>query len=276
VRAVLAPLGLTATEPAGDRARARWASLRALVALTEELLEQHERLDLPGLLRELAVRAQARHPPVVQGVTLASLHAAKGLEWDAVFLVGLADGTLPISHVLGDSAEPQGLEEERRLLYVGVTRAREHLRLSWALSRTQGGRRNRRRSRFLAPLIPDASPASRVGRAGGATGAPSRRPTCRICDAPLLGVGATMLGRCETCPSEIDEELLAALREWRAETARAQSLPAFVVFSDNTLTAIAEQRPADTAALVAIPGIGATKLHRYGAEVIQLIRHHRR
>ena len=70
----------------------------------------------------------------------------------AVFLVGLADGTLPIAHVLGDDgsvADQAALEEERRLLYVGVTRAREHLQLSWALARNEGSRRTRRRSRFL-------------------------------------------------------------------------------------------------------------------------------
>ena len=82
-----------------------------------------------------------QHPPTVQGVTLASLHAAKGLEWDAVYLVGLVDGTLPIQHADGDDA---AIEEERRLLYVGVTRARRLLSLSWALSRQPGGGRRRR------------------------------------------------------------------------------------------------------------------------------------
>src|SRR5690606_12104179 len=90
-------------------------------------------LDLPALISELRLRADARHPPVVQGVTLASLHAAKGLEWDAVYLVGLADGTLPISHALAHGPDSEAVEEERRLLYVGITRARTHLELSWAL-----------------------------------------------------------------------------------------------------------------------------------------------
>jgi len=102
----LVPLGLTDTEPVGAQARERWASLVALVQLTEELLEHEPALDLQGLLRDLAARAEARQPPTVQGVTLASLHAAKGLEWDAVFLVGLTDGTLPITHVTGDKDTP--------------------------------------------------------------------------------------------------------------------------------------------------------------------------
>ncbi|PXX69070.1 Rep family ATP-dependent DNA helicase [Nocardia tenerifensis] len=273
VRAVLAPLGLTNEEPAGAQARERWASLVALVTLTEELVAHDDKLDLPGLLRELAARTEARHPPTVQGVTLASLHAAKGLEWDAVFLVGVADGTLPIAHVLADDgsvADEAKLEEERRLLYVGVTRAREYLQLSWALARGEGKRRTRRRSRFLNGLVPDDSPASRIA-APVPESAKGIRPTCRVCAKPLIGTYATMLGRCRRCPAELDAELLAALREWRAEKAEALRVREFVVFTDTTLTAIAEQLPGDDAALAAIAGIGAKKLEQYGADVLAII-----
>ena len=76
-----------------------------------------------------------------------------------MFLVGLVDGTLPIQHADNDEA---AVEEERRLLYVGVTRARQHLWLSWALARAGGGRRYRRRSRFLYGLVPEDHPAARV------------------------------------------------------------------------------------------------------------------
>ncbi|MBF6297151.1 ATP-dependent DNA helicase UvrD2 [Nocardia amamiensis] len=273
VRAALAPIGLTATEPAGAQARERWSSLVALVRLTEELLSHDDRLDLTGLLRELAARAEARHPPTVQGVTLASLHAAKGLEWDAVFLVGLSDGTLPIQHVLADDgsvADQAALEEERRLLYVGVTRAREQLRLSWALARNEGGRRTRRRSRFLNGLVPDDSPASRIA-APAAPASKEIRPTCRVCAKPLIGTYATMLGRCRRCPAELDAELLAALRDWRAEKAEALRVREFVVFTDTTLTAIAEQLPADDAALASIAGIGAKKIDQFGADVLAIV-----
>ncbi|WP_460718352.1 ATP-dependent DNA helicase UvrD2 [Nocardia heshunensis] len=277
VRAALAGVGLTKEEPVGVQAREKWASLVALVQLTEELAEQEPELDLTGLLRELAARAEARHPPTVQGITLASLHAAKGLEWDAVFLVGLADGTLPIQHVLGPDAtvsDESALEEERRLLYVGVTRAREHLQLSWALARSAGGRKVRRRSRFLIGLVPDDSPASRIAaHTTDRKSGPKRvHPTCRICGRPLLNTQATMLGRCARCPADVDTELLSALQDWRREKADEQKLPHFVVFSDTTLTAIAEQRPTDDRALVAIPGIGAKKLQTYGADVLAIVR----
>ena len=83
---------------------------------------------------------------------------------------------------------------------------------------------------------------------------------------------AVMLRRCETCAADIDEALLGALKEWRLRTAQAQQVPAFVVFTDNTLIAIAELLPTDDAALVAIPGIGARKLQQYGPDVLELVR----
>ncbi|MGH4016002.1 MAG: ATP-dependent helicase [Pseudonocardiaceae bacterium] len=158
VREVLAAQGLTADPPAGSTARSRWESLRALAELADDLAVSLPDADLGGFVAELDARADAAHPPAVQGVMLASLHSAKGLEWDAVFLVGLVDGTLPIQYAEGDQA---ALEEERRLLYVGITRARRWLALSWALSRSAGGRRSRRRSRFLSGLIPEEQPAAR-------------------------------------------------------------------------------------------------------------------
>ncbi len=271
VRTVLEPAGLTATAPPGGAARERWESLRALVELAEELLVGAPEAGLPQLLTELATRADARHPPTVQGVTLASLHAAKGLEWNAVFLVGLSDGTLPIQHALGGGGaqEEAAVEEERRLLYVGVTRAREHLGLSWSLARNEGGRRSRRRSRFLVGLVPEDHPGATLAAAPREH---KRRGRCRVCGQPLVGMMATKLGRCESCPTDLDDALLMALREWRTARSGEQKVPAYVVFTDATLTAIAEQRPGDAAALTAIPGIGAAKLERYGADVVALVR----
>jgi DNA helicase-2/ATP-dependent DNA helicase PcrA len=267
VRDVLVPLGLTEDPPVGGAARQRWESLLALVELAEELAATVEDAGLPHYVAELEQRADAQHPPTVEGVTLASLHAAKGLEWDAVFVVGLVDGTLPIQHADSDAA---AVEEERRLLYVGVTRAREHLSLSWALARSAGGRKGRRRSRFLYGLIPDDHPTARVGRATtvrreGVT------PKCRLCGAALVGTLPVKLGRCADCPSDVDEALLARLKTWRSEQARTLKVPPYVVFTDATLVAIAEQRPADPAGLVSISGIGAAKLDRYGTEVLALV-----
>ncbi len=273
VRGLLEPLGLTAQPPPGTRARERWEALTALAELVDEEVAHRPRLDLPGLLVELRTRADARHPPVVQGVTLASLHAAKGLEWDAVFLVGLVDGTLPISHALAHGAESEPIEEERRLLYVGITRARKHLALSWALSRNPGGRQSRKPSRFLNGLAPQTGPDRTPSRPRGRNRGPARpSQRCRICNNQLTTPAAIMLRRCETCAADIDDELLLQLKDWRLRTAKEMNVPAYVVFTDNTLIAIAEMLPADDAALVAIPGIGARKLEQFGPDVLELVR----
>ncbi|WP_420110118.1 ATP-dependent DNA helicase UvrD2 [Mycolicibacter arupensis] len=268
VRGVLEPLGLTTEPPTGAKARERWEALGALAELVDDEVAQRPELDLPSLLVELRMRADSRHPPTVQGVTLASLHAAKGLEWDAVFLVGLADGTLPISHALAHGADSEAVEEERRLLYVGVTRARIHLTLSWALARAPGGRAGRKPSRFLSGIAPQAD-ASTTPAKRRARGAPKY---CRICTKALNTPAAIMLNRCETCAAEVDTELLVALKDWRLRTATELKVPAYIVFSDNTLTAIAEMLPGDEAALVAIPGIGARKLEQFGPDVLELVR----
>ncbi|MEO6794233.1 MAG: ATP-dependent DNA helicase UvrD2 [Mycobacterium sp.] len=270
VRQVLEPLGLTAEPPSGAKARERWEALGALAELADDEVAQRPDLDLPGLMAELRVRADSRHAPTVQGVTLASLHAAKGLEWDAVFLVGLADGTLPISHALAHGADSEAVEEERRLLYVGVTRARIHLALSWALARAPGGRAGRKPSRFLIG-IDDAVPQSdsRSPTRRRARGAPKY---CRVCNKTLGTPAAIMLSRCETCAADVDTELLVALKDWRLRTATELKVPAYIVFSDNTLTAIAEMLPVDEAALVTIPGIGARKLEQFGSDVLELVR----
>jgi len=269
VRGLLEPLGLTAEPPTGTQARERWEALSGLAELVDEEVAHRPQLDLPGLVAELRTRADSRHPPVVQGVTLASLHAAKGLEWDAVFLVGLNDGTLPISHALAHGAESEAVEEERRLLYVGITRARMHLALSWSLSRNPGGRQSRKPSRFLNGLAPQTQSDSTASRPRRNRGAATR---CRICNNPLTTPAAIMLRRCETCAADIDDELLLQLKDWRLRTAKDLKVPAYVVFTDNTLIAIAELLPSDDAALVAIPGIGARKLEQFGPDVLELVR----
>jgi DNA helicase-2/ATP-dependent DNA helicase PcrA len=267
VSEALAAVGWQSDQPPpGGAARERWEALAALVTLAEELR--------PGSLAEftgeLARRAAIQHTPTVDGVTLASLHSAKGLEWDAVFLVGLAEGTLPTSYARTDDA----IEEERRLLYVGVTRARQWLWLSYGQARAPGGRA-RRPCRFLPALA-----GSGGGTAGGAApGAGQRRAgrrasqpvLCRICGATLLAGSDRKLGRCATCPSDRDEELYLRLREWRRATAAEQQVPAYVVFTDATLAALAEQKPTTEAELAVIGGIGPRKLAQYGPAVLALV-----
>jgi DNA helicase II / ATP-dependent DNA helicase PcrA len=145
VRHVLTGIGFTGGPPAGgSAARERWESLAALAQLADDLYATRPQASLSDFAAELTQRAELGHAPAVDGVTLASMHAAKGLEWDAVLLPGLVEGLMPIVHAKTASA----IEEERRLLYVAVTRAREHLYLSWSPARTGRGAA-RQRSRFL-------------------------------------------------------------------------------------------------------------------------------
>ena len=243
VRDVLASTGwVEHRPPAGGAARDRWQSLAALVDLAVDLVAETPTLDLAGFVGHLAERANAQHAPTVQGVTLASMHAAKGLEWDAVFVVGLVDGVVPIAQSL---SRPDAVEEERRLLYVAVTRAREQLTLSWSLARNPGAKRARPRSRFLTGIAPESSP-----------NAPGPRRPGKKQKVVLEGEAG---------------ELFERLRAWRSQVAQTASVPAYVVFTDATLQAIAETRPANLMELSSLPGIGARKLDLYGAEVLATV-----
>lgn len=249
VRDVLTGAGWTQQPPAARGAtRERWESLNALVQLADDLHASRE-ARMSDLVAELTERAAAQHAPTVDGVTLASLHAAKGLEWDAVFLVGLSDGLLPISLAQGDEA----VAEERRLLYVGITRAREHLHLSYARSRSAGGRGNRRHSRFLDGIWP----------AEEARG-PSNARRSKAARAEALAATLT--------ESDADPEVFDRLRQWRADAARKADKPAFTIVHDSTLVAIAAAQPTHLRQLALLKGIGPTKLEAYGSQILAVVR----
>ncbi len=239
--------------------RERWDSLNAIVELADELGAKRG-ADLDGLVAELGERAAAQNAPTVEGVTLSSLHAAKGLEWDAVLLVGASEGLLPISLAEG----PAAIEEERRLLYVGVTRAREHLVVSCARARNPGGRASRRPSRFLDGIWPTDDPDRRGGR--GASSRPPRSPRERAKQAAAEF-------EADNDPATI--ALFEALRAWRAGVAKERSKPAYTVFADTTLRSIAVVKPGRLPQLSLIHGVGAVKLKEYGADVLRVVREFR-
>ncbi len=126
--------------------REKWESLNSFLAITEELPEGATVADFA---KELDERQRSQHEPVKAAVTLSTMHAAKGLEWDMVFIVGLTEGYLPITYAQTESE----IREEQRLLYVGLTRARKELTLSWA-RRDANSTRDREPSRFLNLLAP--------------------------------------------------------------------------------------------------------------------------
>jgi DNA helicase-2/ATP-dependent DNA helicase PcrA len=265
VTGILGGMGWTSEPPTGrGQTRDRWESWQALVDQAEEFAAtpiDGQSSDLNAFVDDLDRRASEQHAPVADGVTLATFHAAKGLEWDSVFLCGLQDGTLPITY----AETPAAIEEERRLLYVGMTRARVDLSLSWSLARNPGGRGSRKPSRFLDPLLPDSV---RV-----AAEQPRNRKVanCRECGRPLYTGAEKKLGRCADCPASYDEALFERLRDWRKERAGEEGKPAFVVFTDATLQLIAEHKPRTSEALLKINGIGRSKVEKYGEDVLTLV-----
>jgi DNA helicase II / ATP-dependent DNA helicase PcrA len=149
-------LGWTAQRPEGGGAtQEKWEALNAIVELADGAPAG---TTLAQLAEELQQRQAAQHEPPIAAVVLSTLHGSKGLEWESVHLIGLSEGLLPISHASGLA----GVDEERRLLYVGITRARRRLSLSWAREGLRG--RPREPSRFLSELrtsTRDAAPTAR-------------------------------------------------------------------------------------------------------------------
>jgi len=271
---ILSAMGHTPDPPRSTGAvRERWESLSALVGLAESLGPD---VDLAGFVIEVDRRAEAQHAPVADGVVLATIHAAKGLEWEAVFVAGLAEGSLPHAQSLADD----GLAEERRLFYVAITRARRHLTLTWARSRQPGGRGQRQRSRFVDEA--EAISAGPLGAASVSRGAARARraerrgpASCRVCGRSLVTGPERARMRCRTCPSTAQEALVEELKAWRLQRARERNVPAYVVFTDATLDALAEAMPSDADGLLAITGIGPDKAGRYGEQILDLLEQHR-
>lgn len=269
---VFSAMGWSPQQPSTTGAvRERWESLAALVELARESTATF----LTEFVDQLDERASVAFAPVADGVTLASIHAAKGLEWTSVFVIGCSDGLMPLQHA--DS--PESIEEERRLLYVAITRAERDLTLSWARSRQPGGRSHRTVSRFLtsfaqAPADQSVVRAGTGGRLGDSSSQRRKRrgpASCRTCGKALVTAGERTIGRCRNCPSTFDESFFEQLREWRRAQAATQGVPAYVVFTDATLIAIAEQLPSDIESLSSIPGVGPAKLEAYAQEVLALV-----
>ena len=138
-------LGWTARQPESAGAeRDKWESLTSLIAMLDEMPEGST---LSQFAAELDERKRSQHEPVKPAVTLSTIHAAKGLEWSQVFIVGTTEGYMPIAYAT-TAAE---IAEEKRLFYVAVTRAKKKLSISWAKRDTASGR-DREPSRFLALL----------------------------------------------------------------------------------------------------------------------------
>ncbi len=239
----LLPAGSDAAEGLGEQETVRQADLARLVRMADEFEAADAERNVGEFVEDLRARFGAESEG--RGVNLLTYHRAKGLEFDAVFLPHLEDGEMPFRRSKTDDA----VEEERRLLYVGITRARRHLSITWSV----GGRT--KPSLFLAEL--------RGGTASPTSGPAPARPASRT-----SGGGRDAAAR-DLEPD--DDRAFQALRAWRVQRARADAVPPYVVFHDRTLVEIARRRPRDWADLAAIDGVGPTKLERYADEVLAVI-----
>jgi ATP-dependent DNA helicase UvrD/PcrA len=203
----------------GERELVRQADLGRLVALAAEFDDGSRTTSefVGELERRFGSRGAER-----RGVHLLTFHGAKGLEFEAVFLPRVQERELPVRAAKTDDE----IAEERRLLYVGMTRAKRYLAITWS----------GRPSRFLGELGIQTAARS-----------PRRREP------------------------EPDDPVYAALKQWRLRRATEDELPAYVVFHNTTLAEIAGRRPRDLTELGAVPGVGPTKLDRYGEEVLAVL-----
>lgn len=191
-------------------------------------------------------------------VDLTTFHAAKGLEWDVVHISGMERGLSPIGH----AKTPDAIAEEHRLVYVALTRARESLQLHWAQERRFGDRVS---TRSPSPLLDDIAAAARgedprARRSASAKKARSERKKVK-----------TSKGRAAVDLVDDADPVLVALKSWRSSIAKANGVPAFVVFHDSTLHAIAHSRPHTENGLASLPGIGPVKIARYGEDLLRVV-----
>ena len=276
---VLDAIGWAPRPPSGTGAsRERWESLDALVGLAASMQEKSELpVPLQDFLSDLADRQEHQFAPPVNGVTLASVHAAKGLEWESVHLVGLSEGLVPISY----ATTPAAVAEERRLFYVALTRARTELSLSWSLARQEGRRSRRSPSRFIGEMqgargAASGASARPAGQRGGTRNPRARTAPvrCTRCGRTLVTAVEQKLQRCGDCPGEVDANLLVALLDWRREQSERLRMPAYMILTTATVNAIAEVRPRTAAQMDRIPGIGPVKCEQFGADIIALVEAH--
>lgn len=256
--------GVLSAEGTNDRA----ANLDGLVRLAHEFVGVDSLGNGTAFLQWLpgVITSRADEPTQSNNVVeISTFHRSKGLEWPIVFLAGLERGYVPI----GQADNQDAWDEERRLLYVAVTRAEHELHCSWARTRTFGTRTtNRNESPWLANI--EAARSSLANPDGGDWQALLRAQRERLAAAKASGVPGIRGTRTAAVQvgSGADPRVFDALKQWRAQTARATGVPAFVICHDTTLAAIAELQPDDTAGLLTLPGMGPVKVDRYGASLL--------
>jgi DNA helicase-2/ATP-dependent DNA helicase PcrA len=229
-----------------------------LVVLSQEYETFESQPSGPGFAAWLTAALRSgegdgRHRDAVE---VSTFHAAKGLEWPVVHLAGLEDGLVPISYATSEEAR----DEERRLLYVAVTRAQDEVRFHWSHQRVAPS--GEVRDQAPSPWLADVNAA--VERLAEAAQPVDGR---HHLDRPR----ADLLAR-HPVVRTAEDDALSRLEAWRAQAARAGRVTDEAILDDSTLRALAEARPASRAALEAVPGLGPVKLARHGDALLEVLR----
>lgn len=247
----------------------RKLNLEALVRLGHEYAGLDSRASVAGFTAWLAATIKPEDAsPDSDVVEICTFHKAKGLEWPVVFVTGLERGLVPIGH----ADTPEAEAEERRLLYVALTRAEVELHCTWAERRTFGTRTVPRSPSPWLATIEDSIAALADGVTAGSATWRERIAAQRatLAKTPKRRTGPAKVG------DNADPLILTALKEWRSREARASKVPAYVIFHDTTLAAVAEAQPRTERELLALPGLGPVKATRYGEALLAVVKSTRR
>ncbi len=237
----------------------RRQNLGALSRLVHEYLAMDSHPTGPGLLAWIATLQASEVDTDADAVELATFHGAKGLEWSVVHVAGLEKGYMPISYAKTGAQ----LAEERRLLYVAITRARKELHLSWAAERTFGVNARKRQPSVQLDGLQSAIEHLRRGY----------KPVDWKAQVGKSRAALPKVGRASSAEQNpVDDPVFDAMRAWRLNKARAADVPAYVILNDKTLRAIAKRQPTTKAQLAGMPGIGPAKLERFGTEILDLLK----
>jgi len=239
-------------------------ALAGLAALARAYRQMDQQPTTEGFIAWLQATTGAERPDRgVDAVTVCSFHRAKGLEWPAVWVTGLERGLVPI----GRAITPEAVEEERRLVYVALTRAERELHCSWAEHRRFAGRAvPRDPSPWLEAIV-----AAAIADEGSDDDIEAPRSWREHLAAERVALSHRGRRGRRDGTAGADPHVVAALQTWRATLARAAGVPPFVLLHDTTLRELAIRRPRSVDDLLAVPGIGPVKASRFGDELLGVV-----